>query len=193
MSSRSPGSPAARRWDAERFYNDPDYYLSKDLIRPYRVGVSCGFCHVGPNPEKPPANAEAPEWSNLSGTVGAQYFWVDRIFSWNADRSNFFFQILHTARPGSLDTSLVSSDNINNPRTMNAIYDTGPRVFHAKRWGEEKLADGELDNRQLNDYVKEGPLTQFFQPPDTVFTPHVLKASPLRPGKVVGKTNWFET
>ncbi len=65
---------AAKQWDAKRFYDDPSYYLSKDLIRPYRVGMSCGFCHVGPNPEKPPANPEAPQWENLSSTVGAQYF-----------------------------------------------------------------------------------------------------------------------
>jgi hypothetical protein len=166
---------AARRWDAGRFYNDSDYYLSKDLVRPYRVGVSCGFCHVGPNPEKPPANAEAPEWSNLSGTVGAQYFWVDRIFSWNADRSNFFFQVLHTSRPGSLDTSLVSSDNINNPRTMNAVYNLLPRLEAAGRWGRETLGPDNLANKQFNDFVKDGPLTQLFQPPSAVWTPHVLK------------------
>ena len=29
---------------------DRDFYESKDLVRPYRVGVSCAFCHVGPNP-----------------------------------------------------------------------------------------------------------------------------------------------
>ncbi len=46
---------AAKKWDANRYYNDPKYYLSKDLIRPYRVGMSCGFCHVGPNPiSRPP-------------------------------------------------------------------------------------------------------------------------------------------
>jgi hypothetical protein len=166
---------AARRWDAERFYVDPSYYLSKDLVRPYRVGVSCGFCHVGPNPEKPPANPEAPDWANLSGTVGAQYFWVDRIFSWSADASNFFFQILHTARPGSLDTSLVSSDNINNPRTMNAVYNLLPRLQAARRWGRETLGPDNLANKQFNDFVTQGPLTQFFEPPNAVWTPHVLK------------------
>jgi hypothetical protein len=166
---------AAKEWNAERFYNDPNYYLSKELVRPYRVGVSCGFCHVGPNPEKPPANAEAPQWENLSSTVGAQYFWVDRIFSWNADESAFFFQFLHTARPGSLDTSLVSSDNINNPRTMNAVYNLWPRLEAAKRWGQETLGPDNLANKQFNDFVNQGPLTQFFQPPNTVWTPHVLK------------------
>jgi hypothetical protein len=107
--------------------------------------------------------------------VGAQYFWVDRIFSWKADPSNFVFQILHTSRPGTLDTSLVSSDNINNPRTMNAIYDLGDRLDAARRWGRETLAGGELDNRQFNDFVASGPLTQFFEPPNTVYTTHVLK------------------
>ena len=166
---------AARQWDAERFYSDPDYYLSKDLIRPYRVGISCGFCHLGPNPEKPPANPEAPQWENLSSTVGAQYFWVDRIFAWNADQSTFFFQFLHTARPGSLDTSLVSSDNINNPRTMNAVYNLSARLDAAKRWGQETLGPDNLANKQFNDFVHQGLLTQFFQPPNTVWTPHVLK------------------
>ena len=91
---------AAKRWDAQRYYNDPGYYLSKDLVRPYRVGMSCGFCHVSANPDKPPANPDAPQWENLSSTVGAQYFWVDRILAWNADPSNFMFQVLHTSRPG---------------------------------------------------------------------------------------------
>ncbi len=166
---------AAKEWNAERFYNDPGYYLSKELVRPYRVGVSCGFCHVGPNPEKPPANPEAPQWENLSSTVGAQYFWVDRIFAWNADQSTFFFQFLHTARPGSLDTSLVSSDNINNPRTMNAIYNLPARLEAAKRWGRETLGPDNLANKQFNDFINQGPLTQLFQPPNTVWTPHVLK------------------
>ena len=166
---------AARRWDPVRYYTDRSYYEDKDLVRPYRVGMSCGFCHVGPSPLKPPADPENPKWENLSSTVGAQYFWVDRIFAWEADRKNFVFQWLHAARPGTLDTSLVSTDNIDNPRTMNAIYGVLPRLQIASRWGKEELAGGALNNKQFNDYVKDGPLTQFFQPPNTVWTPHVLK------------------
>src|SRR5438034_7882105 len=83
--------------------------------------MSCAFCHVGPNPIKPPADPENPQWENLSANVGAQYFWVDRIFTWKYDPSNYMFQLLHASRPGSLDTSLVSTDYINNPRTMNAV------------------------------------------------------------------------
>jgi hypothetical protein len=166
---------AAKKWDPVRYYTDPSYYDSKDLIKPYRVGMSCAFCHVGPNPVKPPANAENPGWENLSSNVGAQYFWVDRIFSWQADETNFLYQLFHTSRPGALDTSLVSTDHINNPRTMNAVYHLGARLEAAKRWGKEKLSGGGFDNKQLNDYVSSGPLTEFFERPDTVWTPRVLK------------------
>ena len=166
---------AAQKWDAEKYYSDKDYYYSKDLVRPYRVGMSCGFCHVGPNPVKPPADPENPKWENLSSNVGAQYFWIDRIFYWEANPRNFVFQFFHTSRPGTLDTSLVSTDNINNPRTMNAMYLLGPRLMLAQRWGKETLTAGGLDNRQVNDYIKEGPLTKFFEPPATVYTPRVLK------------------
>jgi len=166
---------AAKKWDPKRYYEDPNYYLSKDLVKPYRVGMSCAFCHVGPNALNPPKDPEHPEWKNLSSNVGAQYFWIDRIFSWDADETSFPFQIFRTSRPGSLDTSLISTDNINNPRTMNAVYSLGPRLDQAKRWGQEQLAGGNLDNKQFNDYVPSGPLTTFFQAPDTVWTPRVLK------------------
>jgi hypothetical protein len=166
---------AASKWDAKRYYEDPTYYLSKDLVRPYRVGMSCAFCHVGPNPLKPPADPENPRWANLSSNVGAQYFWLDRIFAWDADPSSFIVQLFRTSRPGSLDTSLVSTDNINNPRTMNAIYSLGPRLERARHVGKETLGGGGLDNKQFNDFVPGGPLTQFFEKPATVWTPRVLK------------------
>jgi len=166
---------AAKKWDPKRYYDDPTYYLSKDLIRPYRVGMSCGFCHISAHPLKPPADPENPKFENLSSTVGAQYFWIDRIFAWDADASSFTFQLFHTSRPGALDTSLIATDNINNPRTMNAVYSLGPRLQEAKRWGKETLAGGGLHNKQFNDYVKSGLLTTFFEAPTTVYTPRVLK------------------
>ena len=39
-----------------------------------------------------------------------------------------------------------------------------------KHWTRDNLA-----NKQFNDFISQGPLTQFFQPPNTVWTPHVLK------------------
>jgi hypothetical protein len=166
---------AQRQWDPVRYYTDRSYYESKNLVRPYRVGMSCGFCHVGPNPIHPPADPNNPQWENLSSNVGAQYFWIDKIFYWDADESNFVYQLFHTSRPGTLDTSLISTDNINNPRSMNALYLVGPRLLEARRWGKETLAGGNTDNRQINDYLATGPLSQLFAKPSTVWTPRVLK------------------
>jgi hypothetical protein len=163
---------AKAAWNAEKFYTDPKYYQRKGLIRPYRVGMSCGFCHVGPNPEHPPADPENPQWADLSSNVGAQYFWIDRIFTWDADESSFPYQLFHTSRPGALDTSLVSTDYINNPRTMNAVYSLGARLTQGRRWGKEELVGGERDNKQFNDY---GILKDYYEPPGTVWTPRVLK------------------
>ena len=166
---------AAKKWDSERFYTDPSYYNDKNLIRPYRVGMSCGFCHVGPSPVKPPENPESPKWENLNSNPGAQYFWVDRILFWEKDEANFVYQLLHTSLPGTLDTSFISTDYINNPRTMNAVYSVGPRLGPALRWGQEKLAGGSLKNKQFQDFPQTAALSQFYKAPDTVWTPRVLK------------------
>jgi hypothetical protein len=169
---------ARQRWDAERFYNDPNYYFDRDLVRPYRIGMSCAFCHVGPNPIRPPADADNPKWENLSSNVGAQYFWWDRVFNWRGtdNEASVFFQALHVSRPGTLDTSLVSTDNINNPRTMNAVYYLAPRMGLARKWGRESILGGERLNKQFNEFVRPNdPLAQFFAWPGTVWTPRVLK------------------
>ncbi len=169
---------ARQRWNAERYYNDPDYYFDPDLVRPYRVGMSCAFCHVGPNPIRPPADPENPAWANLSSNVGAQYFWWDRVFNWRgkAAENTVTYQALHVSRPGTLDTSLVSTDNINNPRTMNAVYQLLPRLMHAQKWNKETISGGGLDNKQFNSYVPPSdPLAQFFAAPSTTWTPRVLK------------------
>src|SRR5262249_38028044 len=40
---------AQKKWDPKRYYTDASYYNDKNLVRPYRVAMSCAFCHVGPN------------------------------------------------------------------------------------------------------------------------------------------------
>jgi hypothetical protein len=166
---------AKAHWDPKRYYENDPTYVTKDLVRPYRVGMACAFCHVGPNPLKPPADPDNPKWENLSANVGAQFFWFNRIFGWQADASSFLFQALSTYRPGALDTSLVSTDYIDNPRTMNAIYYLAPRLELGKRWGHETLAGPNLNNKQLNDFFPSGPLSLFFEPPANVWNPRVLK------------------
>lgn len=180
---------AAGEWDAENYYcvgatrhprcrdvtgtrlKEP----TSDLVRPYRVGMSCAFCHAGPSPIRPPQDAANPAWSNIVAIVGAQFMNVREVFLPNLKDSSFLSQILKSYREGSLDTSLVGTDSINNPRTMNAIYSLNLRMEVAKRMGHEKLAGGALHSKQINDFVKDGPMTEFFKRPDTVFTPHILK------------------
>ena len=171
---------AAKAWDAEKYYTDPAYYNRQDLVRPYRVGMSCGFCHVGPSPVNPPEDPARPKFANLSSSVGAQYMWVDRLFIHNANKpegqKNYMYQLAHSFRPGAMDTSLISTDNINNPRTMNAVYDFNARMGLANKLWHEKLEGGEADNKQFNDFITSGPLTGFYdKAASTVRTPHVLK------------------
>ncbi|HXH38384.1 MAG TPA: hypothetical protein VNN08_07130 [Thermoanaerobaculia bacterium] len=168
---------AQKKWDPERYYNDKSYYNDANLVKPFRVGMSCGFCHVGPNPSNPPADPENPTWANLNSNPGAQYFWIERIFMFDQDQGSYIWQLFHTSRPGALDTSLVSSDQINNPRTMNAIYNLGARLEIGRKWGREQLAGGSADNKQFNEYVPAGTALSKLYDPAThaVNTTHVLK------------------
>ena len=168
---------AKKKWDPKRYYNDPNYYNDQTLVRPYRVGMSCGFCHVGPNPSHSPPDPENPKWEHINSNPGAQYFWVDRIFVWNPvnSQANFIFQLFHSQEPGALDTSFVSTDYINNPRTMNAIYNVKARIEGGGRF-PELLAGGELDNKQFNDYPQTKAFSQYWDAQThMVKTPHVLK------------------
>ena len=172
------GPEQAAKWDANRYYTDPNYYNDSKLVRPYRVGMSCGFCHVGPNPTRPPADFNHPKWENLNSNPGAQYFWVDRIFNWDYKRNekSFVYQLLHTSRPGALDTSLISSDQINNPRTMNAVYDLPARMTLAAKMGHrEQLSGDEKRNAQFASYVPGNSPLRALQDGSSVISPRVLK------------------
>jgi hypothetical protein len=178
---------AKARWDPVRYYTDPAYYNDKNLVRPYRIGMSCAFCHVGPSPINPPADPENPKWENLASNPGAQYFWVNRIFFWNTrprgadnrpapNEGNFLYQLFHTNPPGTLDTSLVSTDYMNNPRTMNAVYSVIARLGPSLTTGAEQLTGGERDNNQFQDYPLTAALSQFWNPAtSTSRTMRVLK------------------
>jgi hypothetical protein len=164
------------------YYENKSYYNNAKLVKPYRVGMSCGFCHVGPNPTHPPKDPENPQWAELNSNPGAQWFWISRIFMFDQDKQSFVWQLFNTSRPGALDTSLVSSDQINNPRTMNAIYNLHARLQIGKLWGHEELAGGSKDNAQFNDYAGNGKplrdaslLTELYSAPNITRTTHVLK------------------
>ncbi len=43
---------ARKRWDADRFYNDPTYYFDRNLVRPYRVGDVVRLLPRRPEPDQ---------------------------------------------------------------------------------------------------------------------------------------------
>ncbi|HTO02965.1 MAG TPA: hypothetical protein VL069_04650, partial [Opitutus sp.] len=119
---------AKKRWDGERYYRDADYAADPKLIRPYRVGVSCGACHIAFNPLSPPDDPENPKWENLSSAIGNQYLREGRVFAHNVKEGGLFWEMLKAQPPGTSDTSRIATDNLNNPNSINPIFLLGERL-----------------------------------------------------------------
>lgn len=156
------------------FYENPDYYNNRKLVRPYVVGMACAVCHVSFDPVRPPADVNNPKWENLNDYVGAQYFDVAEFFvprqvtGGNGqpvkvsppDEESFVWQLIHTSPPGSLDTSFIATDYMNNPGTMNGVFNVNQRLNRAaagvsKKPGKpdpmtEWLTGGALDLKWLS-------------------------------------------
>ncbi|HEV7923548.1 MAG TPA: hypothetical protein VGR02_22410 [Thermoanaerobaculia bacterium] len=152
------------------FYENPDYYDNPNLARPYVVGMACALCHVSFDPVHPPADVASPKWENLNDYVGAQYFNVGEFFVprrvtggvngapvqvSGPDEESFIWQLIHSNPPGSLDTSFIATDYLNNPGTMNGVFNVAQRLSRAaagvtKDSGKadpmvERLTGGALD------------------------------------------------
>lgn len=153
------------KWDPVAYMKDPNYYKRPDLERPYMVGMACSFCHVGPDPSNPPADPNEPDFANLSDYVGQHYMKVYNVFGHELEANNFVKQLLLTNPAGALDTSFISTDYLNNPGTMNGVYNLAPpgRVAVAV---PEKISGGAKDLKNL-EYVPGST--------DMVVTPRVLK------------------
>jgi hypothetical protein len=135
---------ARAKWNATRFYTDPAYYSDSTLVRPYRVGMGCAFCHISFHPNYPPDDPENPAYRNLSATIGAQYFWFGRIFASNLTPDSFVWHLVDSAQPGTVDTSFIPTDHINNPRALNAIFNLTDRLDVGNRLHKETMAGGAL-------------------------------------------------
>jgi cytochrome c5 len=132
---------ARKKWDGKRFYEDPTYYNNNKLIRPYRVGVACGACHIAPYPDNPPADPENPRWENLASAIGNQYINEGKVFACNVEKGGFFYEMLAAQPRGTSDTSRIATDNINNPNAINPIFLLAERERIA---APEKMAGGTL-------------------------------------------------
>ena len=132
---------AQKKWDGQRFMTDPSYFNDNKLVRPYRVGVACGACHISPYPGNPPADPENPRWENLASAIGNQYLNEGKVFACNVEKGGLFYEMLAAQPRGTSDTSRIATDHINNPNAINAIFLLAER----ERIGTtEKMAGGTL-------------------------------------------------
>jgi hypothetical protein len=123
------------KWNAEAYLKQPG-----NMQPPYRIGMACGFCHVGFNPMNPPANPEAPEWSNLAGGIGNQYWEEGKLFNLQLPITDFRWHVGNRQPPGTSDTSRFATDHINNPSNINSIFSLEDRPTHV-----ETMADGRTE------------------------------------------------
>ncbi len=115
---------------------------------PYRIGETCGSCHIAFNPLKPPADPNHPAWENIKGTVGNQYIQHNALMSSGLTRDSIEWQLFKYDRPGTADTSSSVNDQIYNPGTMNAIINLPHRprfIENVTAWRLVKSCDVAAD------------------------------------------------
>ncbi|MFD1559885.1 hypothetical protein ACFSHT_30300 [Paraburkholderia silviterrae] len=160
---KSPAAKQAREhWNEQvvsdqgkRYYStdpkDADFHADPLLIRPFRVSMACSFCHVGPHPLSPPKDMEHPEWGDMSSMIGNQYWLPSNAFTNLKTPDSFLWQFVASQQPGTIDTSLVATDHINNPNTINAIFEVNARLARAAINPPEEQSKSNLMLRGIED------------------------------------------
>lgn len=112
-------------WDVAQYYASGE---GKAKIEPpYRVGISCGVCHIAYDPRKPPKDPENPKWENIVSAIGNQYLLEGSLFGGTIPDEDFRKQVLNSQPPGTSDTSRIATDHIDNPNAINAIFNLADR------------------------------------------------------------------
>ena len=93
------------------------------------VGVSCAGCHAGLDAQNPPADPNHPSWANIHLTTGNQYEQIGKIFGAHMSPSDPRYQVFHTWAPGTVDTTAIESDHVNNPGIVTQFYSLNQRPF----------------------------------------------------------------
>jgi hypothetical protein len=137
------------KWDIAQYYQTGD--ARAKIEPPYKLGLSCGVCHIAFDPTKPPRDPENPRWENLASAIGNQYLREGSLFGGNIPDEDFRKQVLNTQPPGTSDTSRIATDHINNPNAINAIFNLKDRVAIAS---EEVMNDGKT--QKVPHILKDG-------------------------------------
>jgi mono/diheme cytochrome c family protein len=92
-------------------------------------GVACAGCHAGLDPAHPPADPNHPAWSNIHLTVGNQYLDTSKIFRAHLSPHDPRWQVFNSWAPGTVDTTAIENDGINNPGIITQFFDFPARPF----------------------------------------------------------------
>lgn len=93
------------------------------------IGVACAACHAGLDPANPPANPNHPTWANIHATVGNQYIQIGKLFGAHLSPHDPRKQVFDTWAPGTVDTTAIESDGINNPGIITQFFNTPDRPY----------------------------------------------------------------
>jgi mono/diheme cytochrome c family protein len=93
------------------------------------VGVSCAGCHAGLDAQNPPADPNHPAWANINATTGNQYLQVGKIFGAHVPENDPRWQVFHTWAPGTVDTTAIESDHVNNPGIITQFFNLNNRPY----------------------------------------------------------------
>jgi hypothetical protein len=100
---------------------------------PFRIGMSCGACHISYSALKPPADPNNPKWENIDGLVGNQYSRVSQMLASGMSQHLLEWQLIARSRPGVVDTSALPMDTVSNAGTMNTIVNFARRPTYDQR------------------------------------------------------------
>src|SRR6185503_12550996 len=130
------------------------------------IGVACASCHAGLDPSNPPADPNHPTWDNIHATVGNQYLNIGKIFGANMSTHDPRYQVFHTWAPGTVDTTAIESDGINNPGIITQFFNTPERPYfdltdnglaiHVHRGGQGGEDDAGCEKAALRVYFNIG-------------------------------------
>jgi mono/diheme cytochrome c family protein len=138
---RKFGNPKFDKSKWDRNSSPQEYFRNPGKVEPpYLIGMACAFCHMGFHPLRPPADPANPRWENLAANLGNQFLAEGRVFFGEGRAvygdqndgdglhpNDFLYQLGATQQRGTSETSRLSYDFINNPNTMNSIFNLESR------------------------------------------------------------------
>ena len=123
-------------WNADTFYN------KGALIEPpYRIGLTCGFCHLGFDPTNPPDDPVNPEWDNIDRVVGNQYLDETALYRLALTEEHTEWHVLKSLPVGATDPTRIANDLVENPNALRAVIQFKNRQLFA-----EELNDGSVQD-----------------------------------------------